>query len=109
MKDQSFITLGGITSNTSDGPERNLMNAVIERSINDLLCCMLQENGKTTNAVILETPIMRECNDIPTYPRNDKKRGIKKGDIKPGKIYKFPEHYKEEIIKKYRALRKEFE
>ena len=109
MKNQSFITLEGITSNTSDGPERNLMNAIIERAINDLLCCMLQENRQTNSAVILKTPIMQDCNDIPTYPRDDKKRGIKKGDIKPGKYYEFSENYKEEIIRKYKAFRKEFE
>ena len=109
MKNQSFITLEGVTSNSVDGPERNIMNAIIEMAVNDLLYCMLQENKQTTNAIIFETPIMRECNNIPTYPRDDKKRGIKKGDVKPGKYYEFPEYYKEEIIKKYRAFRKEFE
>lgn len=72
-----------------------LMNAVVETAAEDLLKAMVAEQPgvKFSKVVILKTPTMGECNDIPTYANT--------GKIMPGRKFVFPDYYKEDILKKF--------
>ena len=92
----TYYTMEDTSPNVSREDGYNeLMNAVMLTAANDLLEAMLMEQRgiKFNKFVILRTPTMGECNNIPKYANINK--------VMPGQKFTFPKYYKEDILKRF--------
>ena len=98
MKNNMYYTQEGSDNSEVVNDYEPLMQRIIEMASHDLLEEMAQENALCSKVVILSTPKMGICNDIPKD---------KHGKPLKGKEFEFPKHYKQMIMKKFKKLKGE--
>lgn len=100
-----YFTVDDSMVNHDDGGALiGLCNAVVKCATDDLLEAMLKENHKVLNGnpIIISTPAMQECNEYKKIGDKQYINGVKRD----GKIFRFPEFYKDQIKKKFKEFKK---